>query len=287
MNKHIIAHLQRVGDSVAYTDKSPTQTLKKTIEIATSRQSSGGVFFNANAAAVNTSKHKYFMNFDLAVDEEETTCTPILEISIHASHGKPVHEVFKGNGINLYDVSEESVGDALGHLTVKSLEFFSIHSTTTEYEYKFLPTNTLLRSQIERHAEKIEHIKQCYLSRDKDRTARIRIVNDEVAYQTVKMKGGVELEWEIPLAEAICIYNSFESGKGALEKTRFTIDWEDEGLKIEVDFFEGRLNPLVLIEIEVPHKDYVISQLPHWIGEDVSKLRAFKNAVLAYQGEFD
>lgn len=290
MNTHIINHLHRVGDTVAYEDKSPTQTLKNTIENLASLKSPEGigqVFFNTYSTELDSREHRYFLSFDLVIDDNETICTPQLEISIPSPQETTVHTVFEAKGIELNDVTESSIDEALVSLTNGAFEFFSVHSTTKEHEYKFLPTNTLQRTSIEQHAEKIEQIKQCYLNRDKDRTARIRIINDEIAYQTVKMQGGVELEWEIPLAEALCIYNSYESGKGALEKTRYTIDWADEGLKIEVDFFEGRLNPLVLIEIEVPSENYVIEQIPHWIGEDVSKQRAFKNAVLAYQGEFD
>ncbi len=183
-------------------------------------------------------------------------------------------------------MGEKDMKIALDELLLKALEFIKEHSPTLEIEYKFLPhegiDTSALIELVEEQATNVEDIKQCYLNTDKDRTARVRIIDNRLALQTIKMTGDVELEWQIPLPQALYLMRSYKEGEGIIAKRRYTIPWEAEGLKIEVDVFMGCLEGLILIEVEVPHKDYKFKTLPSWFGRDVSKSPKFKNAVMAF-----
>ena len=144
-------------------------------------------------------------------------------------------------------------------------------------------------------AESIRHysIRQGYLSKDPDKTIRVRI-RDERAFLTIKSnklrEGLAKFEWEREIDKSdgeellqLCL-------PGVIDKTRYIVkvrgerlEVRGEGLKAkgerkwEVDVFHGRLEGLVLAEIELgdEHEDF---ERPEWIGEEVTGLPQYYNA---------
>jgi adenylate cyclase len=120
---------------------------------------------------------------------------------------------------------------------------------------------------------------QGYLSRDPQRTVRVRQAGDS-AYLTIK--GATEdttrqeFEYSIPFSDAeqlmeLCL-------RSLIEKTRYIVEYH--GKHWEVDEFHGENNGLVLAEIELSRGDEPID-LPPWIGKEVSHDPRYFNAYLS------
>lgn len=122
-------------------------------------------------------------------------------------------------------------------------------------------------------------IYQGYISKDKNRTVRVRTCNNR-AFLTIK---GItsndtrdEYEYSIPYEDAmemlrkICLPN-------IIEKTRYKV-MIDSNLW-EIDEFHGRLEGLIIAEIELPSSDYKYS-IPHFIGENVTGNPKYYNSNL-------
>ncbi len=133
-----------------------------------------------------------------------------------------------------------------------------------EIEHKYLVINDAYKAM----STTAFHIKQGYLSRDKERTVRIRTKNDK-AYLTVKTKniGDMrnEFEYEIPFADAqklldVCL-------QPVIEKVRYIV--EHKGFRWEVDEFKGKLDGICLAEIELPNSTTKYER-PMFIGENVT-----------------
>lgn len=144
----------------------------------------------------------------------------------------------------------------------------------TEIEHKFLVANDGYRTMAAHSVE----IEQGYLSRDPERTVRVRIKGDH-GYITVKGKNAgdarLEFEYEIPLADArailgLCI-------PPVISKRRWIVPYE--GYIWEVDEFHGSLSPLIVAEIELPSSDtrYI---LPPFVGENVTGDPSYYNSNL-------
>jgi len=121
-------------------------------------------------------------------------------------------------------------------------------------------------------------IVQGYLSTDKNRVVRVRIMGEE-AYLTIKgANDGImrtELEYPIPMKDARVLLEMCLDFP--VEKTRY---FERHLNKLwEIDIFNGLNEGLVLAEVELQEKDEAIS-LPEWIKEEVSFDRRFYNAYL-------
>lgn len=143
-----------------------------------------------------------------------------------------------------------------------------------EIERKFLVTGDFEPYVIERR-----HISQGYLSTDPDRTVRVRIKGDK-AYLTIKTrnKGCVRGEWEyeIPFGDASELLQACTC---TIEKTRCIID-AGKGLQWEVDIFGGRLNGLIVAEIELPNSSTPFER-PAWLGREVTGDSRYYNSSLA------
>ncbi len=134
----------------------------------------------------------------------------------------------------------------------------------TEIERKFL-----LAGDGWRKLAKGVYYCQGYLSTDRARTVRVRIVGDQ-GFLTVKGIGhGIErpeFEYPIPRQDArtmldrLCIHP-------LIEKNRYTIRYR--GSVWEVDEFLGENQGLILAEIELASKDQPFAR-PEWIGREVS-----------------
>ena len=143
-----------------------------------------------------------------------------------------------------------------------------------EIEHKYLVKSDSYKAS----ATASFHIIQGYLSRDPERTVRIRIKN-ESAYITVKGKtygvGRLEYEYEIPKGDALemlelCV-------PPILEKIRYIVPFRNHIW--EVDEFFGDQKGLILAEIELisDEDEYTV---PDFIGEDVTGNPLYYNSNL-------
>ena len=119
---------------------------------------------------------------------------------------------------------------------------------------------------------------QGYLSRDPDRTVRVRLVGDE-AFMTVKSRrtGITRTEIEFPITLEHARDLLLLCHQPLIDKTRHHV--VNEGMLWEVDVFHGANDGLVVAEIELPAEDTPFV-LPEWIGEEVSHDMRYTNSNL-------
>lgn len=122
------------------------------------------------------------------------------------------------------------------------------------------------------------HIVQAYIMNSLDKTLRIRI-KGKTGYLTIKGKTvGIsrsEFEYEIPLSDAQQMIQQFTEKQ--ISKYRYELMvgkhlWE-------VDEFHGKLEGLILAEIELKSEDENF-ELPFWVAEDVSTDPEYYNSRL-------
>ena len=111
--------------------------------------------------------------------------------------------------------------------------------------------------------------RQGYLSTVKERTVRVRTIDDK-GFLTIK---GItigatrrEYEYEIPMADANEMLDEL-CEKPIIEKTRFKIS--HASLTWEIDEFAGVNQGLIVAEVELESEDQNIN-FPPWVGEEVS-----------------
>jgi adenylate cyclase len=119
---------------------------------------------------------------------------------------------------------------------------------------------------------------QGFLSRAKERTVRVRTVNDK-GYLTIKgMAVGAsrpEFEYEIPYQDALELLEICE--KPLIEKNRYRV--EEGGLVWEIDEFFGENQGLIIAELELESEDQEFKK-PAWVGEEVTGDPRYYNANL-------
>ena len=122
---------------------------------------------------------------------------------------------------------------------------------------------------------------QGYLSSNKERTVRIRTIDDR-GYLTIKgiAKGAVrvEYEYEIPATEARAMLEDL-CEKPLIEKIRYKI--KHHGLVWEVDEFYGENQGLIMAEVELDFKDQKFEK-PEWIGAEVTGDSKYFNSNLIH-----
>ena len=124
------------------------------------------------------------------------------------------------------------------------------------------------------------HYRQGYLNSVKERTVRIRTINDK-AFLTVKglTVGCTRLEFEYAIPYDDCVKMLDElAEKPIIEKTRYKIPAGND-LTWEIDEFHGVNEGLVVAEIEIPSEDTAFVK-PEWIGEEVSSDPRYFNSNL-------
>jgi CYTH domain-containing protein len=113
-----------------------------------------------------------------------------------------------------------------------------------------------------------KHYHQAYILTDRDKTIRVRII-EEQAFLTIKgaSKGATraEFEYEIPRADAVELIENFAVSQ--LEKTRFKINFA--GKLWEIDEFHGKNAGLIVAEIELNSEDETF-ELPDWVIKEVT-----------------
>ena len=133
-----------------------------------------------------------------------------------------------------------------------------------EIERKFLVTGDEWRS-----LAKGTHYRQGYLNSIKERTVRIRTIDDK-AFMTIKGPTvgftRMEFEYEIPHAECVEMLTHLAE-QPIIEKIRYKIPLN--GLIWEIDEFLGVNQGLIIAEVELQSEDQEFEK-PTWIGEEVS-----------------
>ncbi len=144
----------------------------------------------------------------------------------------------------------------------------------TEIERKFLVTDDSWR-QI---AKGVRYV-QGYLSRDRERTVRIRTAGGK-GYVTIKgASRGIarsEYEYDIPHDDARRILAEL-CDRPLIEKVRYRIPYG--GLVWEVDDFAGENKGLIVAEVELEREDQTIRK-PPWVGKEVSNDPRYGNSNL-------
>lgn len=111
--------------------------------------------------------------------------------------------------------------------------------------------------------------RQGYLSSQKERTVRVRIIND-TGFLTIKgaSVGATRMEYEynIPIEDAKTLLDQL-CEKPIIEKKRYKIEFG--GFIWEVDEFFGENEGLVVAEIELEseHQEF---EKPEWVGKEVT-----------------
>jgi adenylate cyclase len=120
---------------------------------------------------------------------------------------------------------------------------------------------------------------QGYLNRDKQRTVRVRVVQDK-AWLTVKGASHgatrAEFEYAIPVAEAEQLLALCEGP--LVRKLRRVV--EHAGATWEIDEFQGDNAGLVVAEIELASEDQAF-EAPPWLGTEVTHDARYFNSNLA------
>ncbi len=121
--------------------------------------------------------------------------------------------------------------------------------------------------------------RQGYLSRDKDRTVRVRIAGER-AFLTVKSATeGIsrsEFEYPVPIKDAEAMLRM--SDGPVLEKKRYRVKYEEHIW--EIDEFFGENKGLVVAEIELSNESEPFVK-PDWAEEEVSGDPRYYNSNLA------
>lgn len=145
-----------------------------------------------------------------------------------------------------------------------------------EIEHKYLVNNCGYKADVTERTL----IRQGYLSKEKERTVRIR-VRGAKGYVTIKGENHgaerLEFEYQIPVEEANMILDEL-CIKPLIVKYRNIVVFENN--RWEIDEFQDELDGLVLAEIEIPFPDYKYN-LPPYIGKEVTNdIRYYNSSLL-------
>ena len=155
-----------------------------------------------------------------------------------------------------------------------------------EIERKFLVTDGSYLAM----AAESRHIVQAYLSTSPDATVRLRVLGDE-AFITIKSRNNGcergEWEYQVPLADVAEMLKACKIDQ-VIDKTRHYVDYH--GNRWEIDQFHGRLDGLVVAEIEIPSADCHFD-IPPFAGREVTGDVRYYNSSLVSErfvnGELD
>jgi adenylate cyclase len=122
-------------------------------------------------------------------------------------------------------------------------------------------------------------IRQAYLSTDPTEV-RVRSSDGDGHELTVKSLGGLTRA-EVTVALASGQFEELWSlAQGVIEKTRHDVDVD--GHTAEVDVYRGKLDGLVVVEVEfLSEQEAAAFAPPPWFGREVTTDRRFRNAALA------
>jgi len=145
-----------------------------------------------------------------------------------------------------------------------------------EIERKFLVNST----EFKKECFKKVYIKQGFLSSDKHRVVRIRMM-DQTGYITVKGKsfdnGTSRFEWEKEISKIEAEKLLILCEPIPIEKIRYFV--KSNSHIIEIDEFLGDNKGLYIAEIELKDKNEVF-HTPKWIGKEVTGQKKYYNVKL-------
>jgi CYTH domain-containing protein len=149
-----------------------------------------------------------------------------------------------------------------------------------EIERKYL----ILKLPEDLSGYRTKRIEQAYLCHNP--TVRIRKSNDDyiLTYKSkrkpAKEDGSNALihhEVELELTEEAYLELKAKTDGGIIYKTRYLIPLED-GLTAELDLFEGKLQGLIIVEVEFPDEETADKFVPPaWFGKELSSDKRFSN----------
>lgn len=146
-----------------------------------------------------------------------------------------------------------------------------------EIERKFLVNSDSFKEE----AYQKNYIKQGFLNSNKNRTVRIRIMDDK-GFLTIKGKsnksGTSRFEWEKEISKNEAEELFFLCEKGSIEKYRYLI--KSENHIFEVDEFLDKNQGLVVAEIELNSENEIFSK-PNWLGKEVTGKKKYYNSNLS------
>lgn len=146
----------------------------------------------------------------------------------------------------------------------------------TEFEHRLLVDGDQWRSAVEAS----HRLRQTYLSSDPDLVVRVRVVDEEQAYLTIKGHrqgiGRPEFEYGVPVADAADLF-ALARGGHEIDKTRHELGQPWPGWV--VDEFDGANAGLTIAELEVEGEDTAWER-PVWAGTDVTDDDRYANAAL-------
>ena len=145
-----------------------------------------------------------------------------------------------------------------------------------ETERKFLLADEAWRQEVTHTLR----LRQGFLSTDRERVVRVRLIDEETGYLTVKGRRTehrrFEFEYPIPgedaafMLDRLCI-------QPVIAKRRHVLGRRSPGEWI-VDEFEAENEGLIVCEVEYEEGD--VFDLPAWMGEDVSDDDRYANSSL-------
>jgi CYTH domain-containing protein len=172
-----------------------------------------------------------------------------------------------------------------------------------EREHKFLINDNFKLPELgQPGVVSIASIVQGYLHNSVDKTVRVRSItlNELVAFPipvmstkgTITVKGPtidtdrVEFEYNIPFTDAAHMLSMCED---LIIKDRYTIlaHLSNANLVWEVDVFKGKLQGLILVELELPANvsiELSDVEFPEWLGTEVTADPRYYNSVLLKNG---
>ncbi|WP_272519892.1 CYTH domain-containing protein [Providencia sp. PROV223] len=120
---------------------------------------------------------------------------------------------------------------------------------------------------------------QGYLNSQKERTVRIRTIDDK-AFLTIKgITVGItrtEYEYEIPHADCVTMLTQLAE-QPIIDKKRYKIPFD--GLIWEVDEFFGVNEGLIVAEVELSDENQSFKK-PEWVGDEISSDPKYFNSNL-------
>jgi CYTH domain-containing protein/CHAD domain-containing protein len=156
---------------------------------------------------------------------------------------------------------------------------------TTERERKFLVDG--VRAVPDLAAAECDALTQGYVALDGDVAVRVRR-GSEGAVLTVKGGHGAsrtEVEWPISDRQFDALWAL--TGTRRVEKRRYHLPLDDAGghLVAQVDVFDGRLDGLVVVEVEFDDDEAMAAfEPPAWFGVELTDDPRWSNAALAVDG---
>ncbi|MCH3881530.1 MULTISPECIES: CYTH domain-containing protein [Tenacibaculum] len=146
-----------------------------------------------------------------------------------------------------------------------------------EIERKFLVNSDRFKEE----AYQKNYIKQGFLNSNKNRTVRIRIMDDK-GFLTIKGKsnksGTSRFEWEKEISKTEAVELFLLCEKGIIEKYRYLV--KSEKHTFEVDEFLGENDGLVVAEIELSSEEESFKK-PSWLGKEVTGKKKYYNSNLS------